>query len=143
MAWFDRSDWLSPDGQTIEFGEILDLTAYLEKEGSPVAGEELNFSVITGGGTVDPTSGVTDGAGEVQTEFTAGSAEEIVTVQAMWVSTDLVDTFTATVDIEVVAGGIEEIPDVSGISAKFGSGEILCDVAKEGEFTVKVYDKLG
>jgi hypothetical protein len=134
---------LSPDGETIEFGQTLNLIGYLEKDGSGFAGEEVTFSVLSGGGSVDPTSGVTDASGEVHTEFTAGSTEEIVTVQAMWVSTDLLDTLTATVDIEVVAGGIEEIPAVSGISAKFGSGEVLCAVAKEGEFTVKVYDKLG
>jgi hypothetical protein len=134
---------LSPDGEIIEFGATLDLTAYLEKEGSPVAGEELTFTVITGGGSLDPTSGVTDGAGEAHTEFTAGSTEENVTVQTMWVSANLLDTLTATVDIEVVAEGIEEIPAVAGISAAFGSGEILCAVAEEGEVTVKVYDKLG
>ncbi|MBN1695346.1 hypothetical protein JW879_08100 [candidate division WOR-3 bacterium] len=134
---------LSPDGETIEFGATLALTAYLEKDGSPVAGEELNFAVITGDGSLDPTSGVTDGAGEVYTEFTAGSTEENVTVQTMWVSANLLDTLNTTVDIEVVAEGIEEIPAVSGISAAFGSGEILCAVAEEGEVTVKIYDKLG
>jgi hypothetical protein len=149
-AWFDRSDWLSPDGlslspdgQTIEFGGTLELTAYLEKDASGVEGEKLTFAVITGDGSLDPTSGVTDGSGEIQTEFTAGSTDETVTVEAMWVSYNLFDTLRATVDIEVVAGGIEEIPDVSGISAAFGSGEILCAVAEEGEVTVKVYDKLG
>jgi hypothetical protein len=149
-AWFDRSDWLtpdglslSPDGETIEFGDTLELTAYLEKDASGVEGEELTFAVITGDGSVDPTSGVTDGSGEVHTEFIAGSTEENVTVQAMWVSINRFDTLSATVDIEVVAGGIEEIPDISGISAAFGSGEILCEVAKEGEVTVKVYDKVG
>lgn len=150
MAWFDRSDWLSPDGlslfpdgQTIEFGETLELSAYLEKDGSGVEGEELNFAVITGDGSVDPTSGVTDASGEVNTEFTAGSTAENVTVEVIWASANLIDTLSATVDIEVVAGGIEEEPDVSGISAAFGSGEILCAVAEEGKFTVKVFDKLG
>jgi len=150
IAWFDRSDWfradglsLSPDGETVEFGETLELTAYLEKDGSGVEGEELNFAVITGDGSVDPTSGVTDGSGEVSAEFTAGSTEETVTVEVMWVSEHLIDTLSATADIEVVAGGIAEGPDVSGISAAFGSGEILCAVAEEGEVTVKVFDKLG
>ena len=134
---------LSPDGETIEFGQTLNLIGYLEKDGSGFEGEELAFAVITGDGSLDPTTGVTDVSGEVHTEFTAGNTEETVTVEVMWVSADLVDTLSSTVDIEVVAGGIEEIPAVSGISAKFGSGEILCAVAKEGEFTVKVYDKLG
>jgi len=151
-AWFDRSDWiitipdglsLFPDGETIGFGDTLELRAYLEEVGSGAAGEELNFAVITGDGSVDPTSGVTDGSGEVYTEFTAGSTAEIVTVEVMWVSEDLIDTLNATVDIEVVAGGIEEGPRVSGIIARFGSGELLCAVAEEGDVTVKVYDKLG
>jgi hypothetical protein len=150
FAWFDRSDWLtpdglslSPDGETIELGETLELTAYLEKDASGVEGEELNFAVITGDGSLDPTSGVTDGSGEVHTEFTAGSTAEVVTVEVTWVSYNLFDTLSATVDIEVVAGGVAEGPDVSGISAAFGSGEILCAVAEAGEVKVTVYDKLG
>jgi hypothetical protein len=151
MAWFDRSDWISADGlslfsdsDTISFGETLELRAYLEKEGAGLAGEELSFDVIIGDGSVNPTSGVTDSEGEVYTEFTAGSTEETVTVEVMWVSENLIDTLSATVDIEVVAEeGIAEAPSVSGISASFGSGEILCEVAKKGEITVKVYDKLG
>jgi hypothetical protein len=150
-AWFDRSDWLTPDGlslspdeQTIEFGDTLELTAYLEKDASGVEGEELNFAVITGDGSLDPASGVTNASGEVQTDFIAGSTAEVVTVEVTWVSINQFDTLSATVDIEVVAsGGITESPDVSGISAVFGSGEILCAVAKEGEVTVKVYDKMG
>jgi len=152
MAWFDRSDWiitipdglsLFPDGETIGFGDTLELRAYLEEDGSGVAGEELNFAVITGDGSVDPTSGATDASGEVYTEFTAGSTAETVTVEVIWISEDLIDTLSATVDIEVVAVGIEEGPRVSGIIARFGSGEILCEVAEEGDVTVKVYDKLG
>ena len=46
-------------------------------------------------------------------------------------------------EITVVAGGIEEGPVVSNISAKFGSGDILCAVAEEGPVTVKVYNKVG
>jgi hypothetical protein len=151
MAWFDRNDWFRPDDlslfsdrDTVKFGETSELSAYLEKGVSGVNGEELNFEVISGDGSVDPTSGVTDGSGEVYTEFTAGSTEETVTVQVMWVSEHLIDTLRATVDIEVVSdGGIAEGPAESGISAVFGTGEVLCAAAEEGEFTVKVYDKLG
>jgi hypothetical protein len=46
--------------------------------------------------------------------------------------------------IEVVEGaGVEEIPAVSDISAKFGSGEILYSVAKGGNVEIKVYNKAG
>jgi hypothetical protein len=46
-------------------------------------------------------------------------------------------------EIEVTAGGIEEAPVVSNVSAKFGSGDVLCAVAEAGEVTVKVYNKVG
>ncbi|MEJ2306773.1 MAG: hypothetical protein P8Y30_04380, partial [candidate division WOR-3 bacterium] len=46
-------------------------------------------------------------------------------------------------EITVTAGGIEEGPVVSNVSAKFGSGDILCAVAEAGEVTVKVYNKVG
>jgi len=47
-------------------------------------------------------------------------------------------------EITVTAGGIEEgIPAVSRVSAKFGSGDVLCEVAEAGEVTVKVYNKVG
>jgi hypothetical protein len=47
--------------------------------------------------------------------------------------------------IEVVEGGagVDEIPAVSNISAKFGNGEILYSVAKEGNVEIKVYNKAG
>ena len=46
-------------------------------------------------------------------------------------------------EIEVVAGGVAEVPVVSGISAEFGTGNIVCALAKEGPVSVKVYDKVG
>jgi hypothetical protein len=149
-AWFDRSDWLNPDGlslfpdgETIEFDDTLELGAYLEEDGFGVEGEELNFEVITGEGSVNPASSVTNGSGEAYTEFIAGSTAEIVTVEVTWVSINLLDTLSSTVDIEITAGGITERPDVSEISYLFGSEKILCEVADEGEVTVKVLDKLG
>jgi len=46
--------------------------------------------------------------------------------------------------IEVIpSSGVGEVPIVSNISAKFGSGDILCAVAEEGNVDVKVYNKVG
>ncbi len=41
--------------------------------GSPIAGSTVNFAVLTGGGSVLPTSGVSNGAGQVQTTWTLGA----------------------------------------------------------------------
>jgi hypothetical protein len=46
-------------------------------------------------------------------------------------------------EIEVIAGGIADIPIVSGITAEFASGNIVCALATEGPVEVKVYDKVG
>jgi len=45
--------------------------------------------------------------------------------------------------ITVNPSGIAEGPVVSGISASFGSGDISYAVAEAGEFTIKVYNKVG
>ena len=95
---------LTPTGQLVGLGESLDLTAtFLDQLDDPVVDSTVTFSVIIGGGSVDPASDVTDGSGEANTTFTAAGTEEIVTVQGMWVSGDLEDTVSGTVDIEVIA----------------------------------------
>jgi len=45
--------------------------------------------------------------------------------------------------IAVTLGGVAEVPIVSNISAKFGSGDILYSVAKAGKVEIKVYNKAG
>jgi len=45
--------------------------------------------------------------------------------------------------IIVDPSGVAEVPIVSNISAKFGSGDILYSVAKAGKVEIKVYNKVG
>jgi hypothetical protein len=46
--------------------------------------------------------------------------------------------------VEVVQGsGVEGVPIVSGISVKFGSGDVVYSIAEAGVYFVEVYNKLG
>jgi hypothetical protein len=71
-------------------------------------------------------------------------ASEVTTGLIITVS-DLLDPGVngQSYEIEVIAGGIADVPVVSGITAEFASGNIVCALATEGPLEVKVYDKVG
>ena len=80
------------------------------------------------------------------------SAVELFPTIASEVTTGLVITVSDLLDpgvnghsyeIEVIAGGIADVPVVSGITAEFATGNIVCALATEGPVEVKVYDKVG
>lgn len=50
--------------------------------GEPLPGKTVNFSVIQGDGAVSPPSDTTDGSGEANTQYTAGSTPGAVIVKA-------------------------------------------------------------
>jgi hypothetical protein len=52
----------------------------LSAEGRPVAGIPISFSVVQGGGTVDPATGTSDANGEVKAKWTLGPASQVQTV---------------------------------------------------------------
>ncbi len=49
---------------------------------NPVAGTTVNFAVVTGGGSVSPTSGVSNALGQVQTTWTLGATVGPQTISA-------------------------------------------------------------
>ncbi len=50
------------------------VTTLWNNDNQPLAGITLHFSVVQGGGSVSPASGVTDGSGRVQTALALGAA---------------------------------------------------------------------
>lgn len=69
--------------QTAAVGTLLPtpvILRALDTEGKPVAGVPISFSVLAGGGTVDPATGKSDANGEVKAKWTLGPASQIQTV---------------------------------------------------------------
>jgi hypothetical protein len=52
----------------------------LDGQGKPVSGVPISFSVLAGGGTVDPATGMSDANGEVKAKWTLGPASQVQTV---------------------------------------------------------------
>jgi hypothetical protein len=50
--------------------------------GKPIQGIPISFSVIAGGGTVDPATGTSDANGEVKSKWTLGPASSVQSVAA-------------------------------------------------------------
>ncbi|MBN1695516.1 Ig-like domain-containing protein, partial [candidate division WOR-3 bacterium] len=97
---------LAPTGQMIGIGESLDLTAtLLDQLDDPVVDSTVSFSVVSGGGSVLPTSDVTDGNGEAVTTYTAGGSEGTARVAARGIYSNSAgtDTLVDTIDIVVSA----------------------------------------
>jgi hypothetical protein len=62
---------------------------------APMAGVTVNWSVASGGGSVTPTSTITDGAGQASANYTAGTTTGEAQVRAT--AEGLTVTFTVTV----------------------------------------------
>ena len=66
---------------TIAVGESTVLTFLVtDNSDNPVAGVDCTFSVVSGGGTVDPATGTSDADGNVSTTYTAGDTPETAQV---------------------------------------------------------------
>jgi hypothetical protein len=95
-------------------------------------------------------AGVVFPDGEIQSlDNSVGSFSLVAEISCSGLIITVTDTANPSIygnsnPIEVVEGaGVEEIPAVSNISAKFGSGEILYSVAVGGNVEIKVYNKAG
>lgn len=97
-----------------------------DRHGEPVPGVAVTWTVTSGGGTVEPTNGVTDAAGVVTTVWTLGTEPGEQTVRAS--VADLAD-----VHIDFIAQSENQAPTVTisapADGATFTHGE---DVAFEG-----------
>jgi hypothetical protein len=67
---------------TIAVGDSTELTFVVtDNAGNPVAGVDCTFSVVSGGGSVDPATGTSDADGNVSTTYTAGDTPETAQVE--------------------------------------------------------------
>lgn len=69
--------------QTAAVGTLLPtplILRALDAEGKPVSGIPISFSVVAGGGTVDPATGTSDANGEVKAKWTLGPNSQVQTV---------------------------------------------------------------
>ncbi|HSK18948.1 MAG TPA: hypothetical protein VK912_07395, partial [Longimicrobiales bacterium] len=105
---------LRGDEQTAPRGAALPepVVVRLEDEdGNPVPGARVQFSVTSGGGAVQPASGVSDDAGLVRTSWTLGPDQERHTLRAALDGSDESVEFTARAQyrlspqVRLVAGG--------------------------------------
>ena len=109
-----RLDVVSGGEQTAPRGGVLPEPVVVrleDDEGNPVSGARVQFSVTSGGGAVQPASGVSDEAGLVRTSWTLGSDQERHTLRAALAGSDLYVEFTARAlyrlspQVRLVAGG--------------------------------------
>jgi hypothetical protein len=81
--------------------EIEDLAVLLDTGGGYQAGDTVLFSVISGDGSVSPAFDLTDSYGVAATDFTAGTTDGTVAVEAKWVNPANTDSLVDTTYIEV------------------------------------------
>jgi hypothetical protein len=80
-------------GLTLSQPLVVQVTA---ADGTPVAGQIVDFTVASGQATLNPTSATTDANGKAQTQVTLGSSAGPVEVAATVRATSLSAKFTAT-----------------------------------------------
>jgi hypothetical protein len=86
----------------------------LKSDGTPAAGVTVNFAVTSGGGSVNPTSAVTDANGIATTTFTIGtSGTQTVTVTSAGLGAA---SFTATIANACIAARAMAIPETKNRS---------------------------
>jgi len=89
---------VSGNEQTVQTGATVAVPLVVrafDTSTAPMAGVTMNWSVASGGGSVTPTSSVTDDAGQASTNYTAGTTTGDAQVRAT--AEGLTVTFTFTV----------------------------------------------
>jgi hypothetical protein len=73
---------ISSGDQTIAVGESTVLVfTVTDNAGNPVDGVDCTFSIVSGGGSLDPTTDTSEQGGNVSTTYTAGSTPETVQIE--------------------------------------------------------------
>ncbi len=88
----------------------------VDSSGNPVAGAQVNFQVTAGAGTLNPSSAITNAAGQASTTVSAGATPGQLTVTAVTAS------FTVTFSLTVIPPGPANITIVNGASFNPNSG---------------------
>lgn len=88
------------------------LTAKLLRNGEPVNGEQVSFSILTGGGTLSAAETLTDAKGEASIAYTPGADAGTSEIQASWHDSDSVVKFMVL--SELAAGSSMTLSIVSG-----------------------------
>lgn len=153
---------VSGDNQSGTVGTTLSnplVVQVKDSAGNPLSGVTVNFAVVSGGGTVSPTTAVTNTNGQTSTTLTLGTtAGAVNTVSVTAPNTDSV-TFTAranptnpnpiylenlnpgTTNWKLVNRASGEIAGYASATSvnKGGSLDIKVSLGKAGQFTIDVY----
>ena len=94
---------VSGTGQTATAGQALanPLVVRVTRDGAPLAGRNVTWSVTTGGGSVDPTTSSTDASGNASTTWTLGPTAGAQSAEATASGVTGTVSFAATAEAEV------------------------------------------
>ncbi|HEX6645336.1 MAG TPA: Ig-like domain-containing protein, partial [Gemmatimonadales bacterium] len=103
------------------------LVRVLDVQGRPVQGQQVTFTVVTGGGSVDPATPTTDADGEVTTEWTLGPAAGLQQLQARATGGAAPANLSTSVSATASPSTAAEIELVSGSEQSATAGSQLPD----------------
>jgi hypothetical protein len=124
---------VSPDSQTTAAGVKMAAPLVVKVTGgggSPLAGQQVQWGISAGGGTLSDSISTTNDAGEAQTTYTPGTAPAIAGVTAV------LGSLRTTFRVVLVAGDATEL-------RKFGSDSPAAVVGSVLTLSVKLVDKFG
>ncbi len=126
---------VSGDGQSVTVGRTLPdslVVRLVDRNGNPIDGQQVTWSVTAGGGSVTPTTAATDGAGRARAAWTLGTTAGADTVRAS--AAGLSVTFSAL----AVASVPDSLLKISGDGQSATIGVTLPD-----SIVVRVVDQNG
>ncbi|MCG8607013.1 Ig-like domain-containing protein [bacterium] len=112
-----------------------------DETGNRVPNSEVRFAVISGTGTISPTSAISDSLGKARTVFTAGQLTETNLVRATFgsVSSDVEIMVTVTPDLP--NDTIVNYPNPFGLTQ--GSTSFDYHLSEDADVTLRIYDLFG
>ena len=99
----------------------------LDSSSRPVQGQQVAFSVTSGGGSVAPASATTDASGQASATWTLGSTAGGQAAQARPTGNGAPDTLVASFTATASASGASAIAAVSGNNQTATAGSLLAD----------------
>lgn len=122
-------DIVSGNGQVQLVGSSLSkpLVVKVTASGSPVKGATVTFAVTSGSATVNPSSAVTDAAGQASTQVTLGSSPGDVSISASVNGTSLKANFLETAGASSITAAC-----TAGAGTSLAVGEVRAGLAGTG-----------